>query len=108
MLSSSRAISLAVEADRPRLFDVWEASVRATHHFLTEGDLQSLVPFVKIALAHVSPVHCLRGEDGSVCAFMVVDHAKIEMLFVAPTHRGHLRAVLPPAPFKITAADCGT
>lgn len=26
---------------------LWEASVRVTHHFLTEGDIRALVPFVK-------------------------------------------------------------
>ena len=88
MTSDSKSISTATDADRARLFEVWEASVRATHRFLTEADLQGLVPHVRDALSQVAPVHCLRDADGAVCAFMFVEHAKIESLFVAPSHRG--------------------
>ncbi len=30
-----------------RLVEVWEASVRATHHFLSETDIQFLKPLVR-------------------------------------------------------------
>lgn len=80
-------ITLATESDRPRLMRVWEASVRATHHFLSEQDLVLIIPAAREELAHITPIHCLRDPDGSVYAFMAVDHARIEMLFVAPTHR---------------------
>ena len=33
-------IDPAQTADRPRLIEVWEAAVRATHHFLGEEDIQ--------------------------------------------------------------------
>jgi putative acetyltransferase len=33
-------------ADFPHVVDVWEASVRATHHFLTEADIQFFKPLV--------------------------------------------------------------
>ena len=81
-------ITLAADADRPQLMAVWEASVRATHHFLSEGDLQSLIPLAREEIARISPVHCLRDGDGSVYAFMFVDGSKIETLFVAPAFRG--------------------
>lgn len=68
--------------------DVWEASVRATHHFLTESDLELLIPAAREELAHIAPIHCLRDADGSVYAFIAVEQGEIEMLFVAPTHRG--------------------
>ncbi len=84
----TRSVTVATDADRPRLFEVWEASVRATHLFLTEEDVQALVPYVREALAQVTPVHCLRDEAGAVCAFMFVEQSKIEMLFVSPSHRG--------------------
>lgn len=67
---------------------MWEASVRATHLFLTEEDLQGLVPYVRDELSQATPVHCLRDATGAVCAFMFVEHEKIEMLFVSPSHRG--------------------
>ena len=74
--------------DLPRLFDVWEASVRATHHFLRESDIQTLKPMVRQAIATTAPLHCLRGADERACAFMGVVDGKIEMLFVHPDARG--------------------
>ena len=44
---SFRAINKANKQDLPRLFEVWESSVRATHSFLTEAGIQSLIPLVK-------------------------------------------------------------
>jgi putative acetyltransferase len=81
-------ISLVEPADRARVMDVWEASVRATHHFLTEQDMQTLMPLARNELAHIEPLHCLRDTEGSVYAFMAVDAREIATLFVAPTHRG--------------------
>jgi putative acetyltransferase len=81
-------ITLATESDRPRLMQVWEASVRATHQFLSEQDLLVIIPAAREELARIAPIHCLRDPAGSVYAFIAVEHARIEMLFVAPTHRG--------------------
>ncbi len=82
------AITLAHARDLPRIFEVWESSVRATHHFLGEADIQFLIPLVRQALAHFTPIHCLRDPDGEVHAFMGVAGSKIEMLFVHPDRRG--------------------
>lgn len=68
--------------------EVWEASVRATHHFLSESDIQLLIPAAREELARIAPIYCLRDADGSVNAFIVVAEKKIEGLFVAPTLRG--------------------
>jgi putative acetyltransferase len=88
MSSPSCAISLAAESDRLRLFEVWEASVRATHAFLSEDDIQALIPLVKEELAHFSPIYCLRDSAGQVIAMMGVAGSKMEMLFVHSDHRG--------------------
>jgi putative acetyltransferase len=82
-------ITLAEPSDLPRLFEVWEASVRATHLFLTEENIQTFIPLVKEELASFSPLHCLRDSGGQVFAFIGVAGAKIEMLFVAPEHQRH-------------------
>ncbi len=83
------SITLATPADRERLFAVWEASVRATHDFLTEADVQALIPEVRAILATFAPIHCVRDTDGAVVAFMGVAGTEIAMLFVHPDHRGH-------------------
>jgi putative acetyltransferase len=71
-----------------RLFEVWESSVRATHSFLTEADIQLLIPLVKTELAHSNPIYCLRNDDGKLFAFVGVSESKIEMLFVHAGNRG--------------------
>ncbi|WP_083412000.1 GNAT family N-acetyltransferase [Janthinobacterium sp. 1_2014MBL_MicDiv] len=84
-------VSLAHAADLPRLFDVWHLSVRATHDFLADNDIAFLSPFVRDELARVTAerlLHVLRADDGVAYAFLCVEHAKIEMLFVHPERRG--------------------
>ena len=81
-------ISFAGDRDFPRIFEVWESSVRATHLFLTEADIQFLIPLVKAGLAEFGPIHCLRDREGQVFAFLGVHGAKVEMLFVHGDHRG--------------------
>jgi len=64
------------------LLAVWESSVRATHLFLREGDVDCLRPFVKQGLQEV-PLLFYAEENGAPCAFLGMDGDSIEMLFVA-------------------------
>lgn len=84
---SDPALSTATEADLPRLFEVWESAVRATHTFLTEEDIRRLSPLVRDGLAAFGTIHCLRDPQGEVFAFLGVYEARIEMLFVHAAHR---------------------
>ena len=80
-------ITKVTPADNDAVFQLWEASVRATHTFLSEADIAFLVPLVREAL----PAHelwCTRDEHGVPTAFLCVEGVKIEMLFVHPKHRG--------------------
>lgn len=88
MSEAFQEVTRAEEFDLHRVFEVWESSVRATHTFLTEADIQSLIPLVKEILAQFSPIYCLRDGEGAVFAFLGVENSKIEMLFVHPDHRG--------------------
>ena len=81
-------ITLANAGDAARLFDVWESSVRATHHFLAERDIQAPAPIVRRLLQEFSPIHCLRDEAGVPFAFLGVADGVIEMLFVHAARRG--------------------
>ena len=74
--------------DLPRLLAVWESSARATHSFLTEADIQALIPLVRAELADFNPIYCLRESDAKVYAFLGVEGRKIEMLFVHADRRG--------------------
>ncbi len=74
--------------DYPRVVEVWEASIRATHHFVAESDIEIFKPLVRDELPHVE-LTCVRDADGIVAGFMATAQGKIEMLFVHPDWRGH-------------------
>lgn len=66
------------------LVGLWDASVRASHHFLTEEDILRLTPFVGEAIRAITTLIVLYQGKCPV-AFMGIEGAKIEMLFVAPS-----------------------
>ena len=71
-----------------KLTELWEASVRATHHFLTEGDVCEISEFVPMALANVKELVVANDERGDSVAFMGVEAGMLEMLFVSPAYIG--------------------
>ena len=74
--------------DYDRAVDVWEASVRATHHFVTEEDLAIFRPMVTAALPAIKRLACVRDESSQVAGFVAVVDGKVEMLFLHPDNRG--------------------
>ena len=70
------------------LLDVWERSVRATHDFLTEAEVERIKGYVPDALHRVGRLVFARDADGKPLAFMGVQDGFLEMLFVAPEARG--------------------
>ncbi len=70
-----------------RLVMVWEASVRATHCFLSDKEILTIKAYVPQALGSVA--HLLIVEqDGTPIGFMGVDGDRLEMLFLLPAARG--------------------
>ncbi len=81
-------IMAAVAADYPELLILWEASVRASHHFLPE---QQIIDLREPILQHYFPAVQLmvwRDEAGTAQGFIGVHQGNIEMLFVAPDAQG--------------------
>lgn len=74
--------------DYPELVAVWEASVRATHDFLQEEDIDFLRPLILEQYLGAVELRCVRGEDGRILGFCGVADGKLEMLFVSPESRG--------------------
>ena len=68
-----------------RLLSVWEASVRATHHFLTEADIARLAPQAEGALRHIDTLWA-AADGPRLIGFMGVQERKIEMLFLHPDY----------------------
>ncbi|AMV38534.1 putative N-acetyltransferase YjaB [Planctomyces sp. SH-PL62] len=76
------------EAEYPRLVAIWEASVRATHDFLTEADIQVMKPLLLHEYLGAVELAAVRDGEGTLLGFLGTSGRKIEMLFVAPEHRG--------------------
>src|SRR6516225_3168809 len=78
-------IRRAIPTDREVLVDVWLRSVRATHTFVSEEDIQSMVPQVRDYLASSAPeLWVLCDNAGAIMGFMGMSGSKMESLFLAP------------------------
>ena len=79
--------------DREPLLDallaVWEASVRATHLFLTEREIQAIKAHVPQAIQGVSHLVIAESIPGCPVGFLGVEGQRLEMLFLSPAERGH-------------------
>ena len=75
--------------DRDRLLAIWERSVRATHHFLTESDVVGLLPLVAQELASGTvDWWVLLSAGETLIGFLGFSRDTIEALFVDPDHHG--------------------
>ena len=70
------------------LVNVWEASVRATHLFLSDDEINRIKAYVPQALAGVTHLIIAEDENGAPVAFMGIEGGSLEMLFVSPEERG--------------------
>ena len=81
-----------VQERHPRLvralLDIWERSVRATHLFLSNGEIESIKEYVPRALMGVETLTVAENESSRPVAFMGTENGTLEMLFIAPEERG--------------------
>ena len=82
------AIETVSADDYAAITDVWEASVRATHHFLTEAHIQFFRPLVQHSYLLDVDLRCIRDAAGAILGFAGVAGTRLEMLFIHPDARG--------------------
>jgi putative acetyltransferase len=75
-------------SDYEELTQVWEASVRATHNFLPDSYIELLKNLVLTRYLDAVMLICTRDRQHRITGFAGVAAGKIEMLFIAPQHRG--------------------
>ena len=75
-------------SDYTEMLSVWENSVRATHHFLTEDDIASFKPMIMEQAFPAVTLKCVRDEHHRILGFLGVHENKVEMLFVLNEARG--------------------
>jgi putative acetyltransferase len=73
--------------DRERLLELWERSVRATHHFLEDSDIVALRPLVAEELAsNTVDWWVLVSATEALIGFLGFASDTIEALFIDPDH----------------------
>ena len=71
-----------------QLLNIWEASVRATHLFLSDAEVRKIKEYVPQALSGVGHLIIAENEPDHAIAFMGTENSRLEMLFLSPTERG--------------------
>lgn len=72
----------------PALLSVWEASVRATHLFLSDAEIKAIKEYVPQAMQGVAHLIVAENDRGEPAAFMGMEGGRLEMLFLSPAERG--------------------
>lgn len=68
--------------------DLWESSVRATHHFLKEEDILYFKPLILEQYLDAVELRCFKDREHKIIGFFGVAENSLEMLFVHPDHIG--------------------
>jgi putative acetyltransferase len=72
--------------DLDALLSIWLRSVRASHAFLSELDIQTLLPIVRDQVLPCLRMWVVCDADSIPIGFMGVGERSIEALFIAPEH----------------------
>ena len=70
------------------LLNVWESSVRATHKFLSNEEIEKIKEYVPEALSGISHLIIETDENENPIALMGIEANKLEMLFIKNSERG--------------------
>ncbi len=76
------------KSEYPELMQVWEASVRATHHFLKEEDILFFRKVIPEKYLDSVKLFAVRDPEDKILGFLGVSDENIEMLFIHPDARG--------------------
>lgn len=84
----SHKIDKIKKSEYQQVVDVWEASVRATHDFLKEDDIQFFKPLLLNTYLDAVELRCIRNTRNEIIGFIGVADKNLEMLFIHPDYRG--------------------
>jgi len=76
------------EHEYAEVAEVWEASVRATHHFLSEEDIRYFKPLILNDYLKMVELRCVKNSNDLIVGFLGVHDRKVEMLFLHPDAMG--------------------
>ncbi len=72
-----------------QLLEVWEGSVKETHLFLSDDEIEAIKGDVPQAIEAVQHLMIAVNDREQPVAFMGIEGQKLEMLFVSRKERGH-------------------
>lgn len=83
MTTTDYTISEVKPEEHDALLDIWESSVRATHHFLKE---ENILFFKQTIHEHkyfeMVDLACVRDSDNQILGFLGTNEDSLEMLFI--------------------------
>lgn len=71
-----------------QLLSVWESSVKATHLFLSENEIEGIKKYVPQALNEIPHLIIVENENQVPMGFMGIVEQHLEMLFISHEERG--------------------
>lgn len=71
-----------------QLVDVWESSVKATHLFLSQNEIEFIKDYVILVLNEIRHLIIIENENNKPVGFMKVANQHLEMLFISNDERG--------------------
>ncbi|PEE37779.1 GNAT family N-acetyltransferase [Bacillus pseudomycoides] len=84
----------ANQKDYATILNIWEESVLATHHFLTDTDREEIKKEIPSYFQHINIQLWYKKED--LIGFSAVNKQHLEMLFLKPnkTGKGYGKAII--------------
>lgn len=70
------------------LLKAWESSVRATHLFLSNEEIENIKQYVPMALQEIPYLIVAMTDEDKPAGFMGIVEDKLEMLFIDDNQRG--------------------
>jgi len=81
-------VGIVLKKEYSEVVALWEASVRATHHFLKEEDIKYFKPLILNIYLDAVELRCIRNREEKIVGFLGAPEQHLEMLFIDPTYRG--------------------
>lgn len=76
------SIVKAEKKEYMELTEIWENSVKATHSFLTQEDIDFFKPKILNEYLYAVELYVYKNELGNILGFIGIDENKVEMLFI--------------------------
>ncbi len=71
-----------------QLLQVWESSVKATHLFLSQNEMENIKEYVPQALKEIPCLIIAKNKNEIPVGFMGIAEQHLEMLFISHEERG--------------------